>query len=146
MSEPFVVKSDDPILSALNFKPYRNMSMRKAKQFMPKENEPQTLDINVPWGGKLTATRGDYLVSEINAPNDYWPVAQNIFDETYLMIGQELCVKRAITWLVPMVDLVNGDEDRLIDVVTLEGTTTVRAGDFYLAQGVQGEIWAYPKQ
>ena len=36
--------------------------------------------------------------------------------------------------------------DRLVKVVTLEGDETVRAGDFYLAKGVQGEVWPYPKE
>jgi hypothetical protein len=26
----------------------------------------------------------------------------------------------------------------------MEGPETVRAGDFYLARGVKGEIWPYP--
>jgi hypothetical protein len=29
-------------------------------------------------------------------------------------------------------------------VETLEGTETVRAGDFFLARGIKGEIWPYP--
>jgi hypothetical protein len=39
----------------------------------------------------------------------------------------------------------NGDEDRMVMVHTLEGVETVRAGDFFLAKGVHGEIWPYPK-
>ena len=31
-------------------------------------------------------------------------------------------------------------------VKTMEGEETVRAGDFYLARGVKGEIWAYPQE
>jgi hypothetical protein len=33
-----------------------------------------------------------------------------------------------------------------VTVVTLEGDETVRAGDFYLAKGIKGEIWPYPKE
>lgn len=55
-------------------------------------------------------------------------------------------MKMAITNLVPLVDLTNGDEDRLVTVFTLEDLATVRAGNFYLAWGIKGEIWTYPKQ
>jgi hypothetical protein len=34
----------------------------------------------------------------------------------------------------------------MVTVETMEGPVTVRAGDFYLAKGVQGEIWPYPKE
>jgi len=47
--------------------------------------------------------------------------------------------------LVPMKDLTGGDEDQLVTVHSLEGPQTVRAGDFYLARGIKGEIWSYPK-
>jgi hypothetical protein len=56
------------------------------------------------------------------------------------------CIKRAITWLVQLTDLTSGVEDRMVTVETLEGPETVRAGDFYLAKGVKGEIWPYPKE
>jgi hypothetical protein len=32
-----------------------------------------------------------------------------------------------------------------VTIHTLEGVDTVRAGDFFLAKGVKGEIWPYPK-
>jgi hypothetical protein len=47
--------------------------------------------------------------------------------------------------LVPLTDVTNGDEDQMVTVHTLEGTETVRAGDFLLAKGPKGEIWPYPK-
>jgi hypothetical protein len=31
-------------------------------------------------------------------------------------------------------------------VHTFEGAVTVRAGDFFLAKGVKGEIWPFPKE
>jgi hypothetical protein len=43
-----------------------------------------------------------------------------------------------------MTDLTNGDQNRIVTVQTLEGPETVRAGDFYLARGIKGEIWPYP--
>jgi hypothetical protein len=33
----------------------------------------------------------------------------------------------------------------MVTIETLEGPVTVRAGDFYLAKGVKGEVWPYPK-
>ena len=54
-------------------------------------------------------------------------------------------MKRALTKLAPLVDVTDGDEDRMVTVYTLEGPETVRAGDFYLARGIHDEIWTYPK-
>ncbi|MDO8753843.1 MAG: hypothetical protein Q7J80_08110, partial [Anaerolineales bacterium] len=56
------------------------------------------------------------------------------------------CIKRGLTLLVPMVDVTGGDADREVTVYSLEGPTTVRAGDFHLARGVKGEIWAFPSE
>jgi len=146
MSEPVEIKSDDPILNTLTFKPYRNMVQRRVVAFAPADDEPQTKEIVTPWGARLTAEKGDMIVSELDAPDDVWPINAEIFDKTYMIIGPELCVKRAITLLVPLTDLTNGDEDQLVTVHTLEGVDTVRAGDFLLAKGVNGEIWPYPKE
>jgi hypothetical protein len=146
MKEPIVLKSDDPILKTLNFKPYRNMVQRRVEMFSPKEDEPQTRDITTPWGAVLTAKKGDFLISEMDAPDDMWPINAEIFDASYLMISPEFCVKRAITFLVPLTDLTHGDEDQKVTIHTLEGVDTVRAGDFLLAKGVKGEIWPYPKE
>lgn len=146
MSEPIVLKSNDPILSSLKFKPYHNMIQRRVVAFAPTEGQPQTMDITTPWGVQLTAKKGDLLVSELNAPDDMWPVDSEIFDASYLIIGPGLCIKRAVTMLVPLTDLTDGDEDRLVTLHTLEGVDTVRAGDFLLAKGVRGEIWPYPKE
>ncbi len=145
MKEPLLLKSDDPLLETLNFKPYRNMSLRRAVPFVPADDQPQTIEVPTPWGAKLTAKKGDLLVSELDRPNDVWPIDPQIFDETYLIVAPGLCVKRAVTLLVPLTDVTDGDEDRLVTIHTLEGPETVRAGDFLLAKGVQGEIWPYPK-
>jgi len=145
MKEPIVIMSDDPILNSLNFKPYRNMVPRRAETFVPGDDQAQTMEVTTPWGSKLTVKKGDLLVSELDKPNDVWPIDAQIFDESYLMIGPGICVKRAVTWLVPLTDVTDGDEDRMVTVHSLEGSETVRAGDFLLAKGVNGEIWPYPK-
>lgn len=146
MSEPIDLKSDDPILATLNFKPYRNMLVRRATPFMPRENEPQTMEVKTPWGSVLTAKKGDFLISEMDAPDDYWPIDAKIFDETYVVVGPGLCVKRAVTLLVPLSEVTGGDESQMVTVHTLEGPETVLAGDFFLAKGVRGEIWPYPNE
>ena len=145
MSEPIVIASNDPVLETLNFKPYRSTLERRAVPFMPEPDQPQTLDIDTPWGVQLTAKTGDILVSEVETPNDYWPIDPVIFEETYEVTRPGFCIKRAITMLAPLTDLTGGDEDREVIVETLEGPETVRAGDFYLAMGVKGEVWPYPK-
>ena len=114
--------------------------------FTPTPNEPQTKQVKTPWGSMLTAKKGDMLVSEMDAPHDQWPVDAQIFDETYIVVGEGLCVKRAVTLLVPLAEAVSGDENQMVTVHTLEGPETVRAGDFYLAKGVKGEIWPYPNE
>lgn len=146
MSEPIDLKSDDPILATLNFKPYRNMLVRRATPFMPRENEPQTMEVKTPWGSVLTAKKGDFLISEMDAPDDYWPIDAKIFDDTYVVVGPGLCVKRAVTLLVPLSEVTGGDESQMVTVHTLEGPETVLAGDFFLAKGVRGEIWPYPNE
>ena len=53
-----------------------------------------------------------------------------IFDETYIIISPGLCVKRAVTLLVPLTDVTNGDEDRMVTVHTFEGPVTVQGWGF----------------
>lgn len=146
MEETIKLMSDDPIVATLRFQPYRSTVQRGVTPFIPAENEPQTKEISTPWGSQLTATPGDMLVFELDRPNDAWPVDAEIFDASYEMLEPGICVKRALTWLVPLVDVTGGNPDRMVAVHTLEGIETVRAGDFYLAKGVQGEIWPYPKK
>jgi len=145
MSDPIVITSDDPILKSLRFKSYRSKVERRVIPFVPSLHEPQTMEVQTPWGAYLTAKRGDFLVSEVEKPHDFWPVDPSIFEESYALIRPGYCVKKAVTLLVPLTDLTRGEEDRMVTVVSLEGAETVRAGDFYLAKGVKGEIWAYPK-
>lgn len=146
MSEPLVITSDDPILKKLNFKQYRNIVVRRAEAFSPLPEEPQTKEVKTPWGSVLMVTKGDMLISDIDSPGDQWPVDARIFDESYIIVGPGLCIKRAVTLLVPLVDATGGDENQMVTVHTLEGAETVRAGDFFLALGVQGEIWPTPKE
>ena len=145
MSEPLIITSSDPILSKLNFKAYRSKVERRVVPFLPAPHEPQTLEINTPWGTQLTARKGDFLISEIAAPHDYWSIDPVIFEESYTIIRPGYCVKKAVTLLVPLTDITH-DPNQQVTVVTLEGDETVRAGDFYLAKGIKGEIWPYPKE
>ena len=103
------------------------------------------MEIDTPWGSQLTAKSGDFLVSEVDTPNDYWPIDPVIFEQSYIIIRPGYCVKSAVTLLAPLTDITHGDEEQMVTVVSLEGPLTVRAGDFYLAKGVKGEVWPYPK-
>ncbi len=146
MSDPILLKSNDPIIKTLDFKAYRSIVERRVERFLPAPDEPQDAEISTPWGEFLTANAGDYLVSEIDtSPGDRWPVEAAIFEETYIITRPGFCVKKALTHLVPLVDAIGGDPDQEVVVETLEGLVSVRAGDFYLALGIQGEIWPYPK-
>jgi len=145
IGEPLLITSSDPILEKLNFKPYRSNVERRVVPFLPAPSEPQSMEINTPWGVQLTARKGDLLISEVETPDDYWPIDPVIFEDSYVIIRPGYCVKKAITLLVPLTDI-TGDPDREVSVVTLEGSETVRAGDFYLARGIKNEIWPYPKE
>src|SRR5919109_62651 len=132
MTEPLVITSSDLILERLTFKPYRSTVERRVVPFFPAPNEPQTMNINTPWGTQLTARKGDFLVSEMDTPDDYLPIDPVIFEESYVILRPGYCVKKAVTLLVPLTDLTR-DPDREVTIMTLEGGETVRAGDFYLA-------------
>ena len=144
MTEKIELSSTDPIISALDFKPYRNEVERYFEKFFPKPDEPQTLEVPTAWGETLTAKPGDYLVGSIDNPDDRWPVDAEIFESTYEILGENVCVKVAVTELVPLTAVTHGDSNQMVTVNTLEGPETVRAGDFFLARGVKGEIWPYP--
>lgn len=112
-------------------------------RFLPEDGQPQTRVIETRSGRVLTVKRGDFLVSEMDTPQFVWPVDAAIFEASYEVVRPGVCVKRALTWLAPLTELTDGDPDREVTVVSLEGVNTVRAGDYYLAKGVAGEIWAY---
>ena len=145
MTNPVELTAHDPIIDKLNFKSYKSTVERRFERFTPEPGEPDEKEIPTPWGESLTATAGDYLVSEMDSPDDCWPVEAEIFENSYEIIRPGVCVKKAVTRLVPLVDVTGGDADRLVTVYTLEGPETVRAGDFYLARGIHDEIWTYPK-
>ena len=145
MTEPLVITSSDPALQRLNFKPYRSTVERRVVPFFPSPDEPQSMEIKTPWGTELTAKKGDFLISEVETPDDYWPIDPVIFEESYVIIRPGYCVKKAVTLLVPLTDI-TGDPDQPVTVLTMEGSETVRAGDFYLAKGIKGELWPYPKE
>ena len=129
--EAVVIKPTDPILNELDFKPYRSTVERRVERFLPIQGEPQAIEIKTPWGGFLTANAGDYLVSEMDTPpDDRWPVEAAIFEKTYVMTRPGHCAKRALTYLVPLVDAVGGNPELEVTVQTLEGLVSVRAGDF----------------
>jgi hypothetical protein len=140
----FELTSNDEIIGKLPFKPYRNAVERRAVQFLPGADEPQVRHIQTPWGETLACKAGDYIVSELNAPGDRWPVDREIFEESYFEIRPGFFVKRPLTHLTPLVTVTN-NPNQMVTVHTLEGAVTVRAGDFYLARGIKGEIWPYPK-
>ena len=146
MSDTVLITSQDAIIKTLDFKPYRSTVERRVERFMPSLDTPQSIEIATPWGEFLTANAGDYLVSELDTPpEDRWPVEAGIFEKTYMLTRPGFSVKQALTYLVPLVDAIGGDVDQEVAVQTLEGLVSVRAGDFYLALGVEGEIWPYPK-
>jgi hypothetical protein len=144
MRAPIVISSDDAILRTLNFKPYRSKVERRVIPFLPAPGEPQSMEVITPWGAQLTAKFGDFLVSEVDTPSDYWPIDPQIFEESYVIIRPGYCVKKALTLLVPLTDI-TGDPEREVTIISLEGPETVKAGDFYLAKGIKGEVWPYPK-
>ena len=84
MTKLMEIRSDSPFLKILNFQPYCCAGdEREAKQFLPDTDEPQTKEIEAPWGGVLTAEAGDYIVSDKDNPDDSWVVKKKIFDTTY---------------------------------------------------------------
>ncbi len=116
-----------------------------ASSFLLGPDEPQTMEINIPWGSRLTMRHGDFLIRDLETPNDFWPIDPEIFEKSYVLIRPGYCIKKAVTLLVSLTDI-TGDPEREVTVVSLEGPETVKAGDFYLAKGIKGEVWPYPKE
>ena len=141
-----MTKLIDPIIDKLNFKSYISAIERRFERFLPGPEEPKSKEIPTPRGDALTATAGDYLVSEIDVPDDRWSVHPEIFEESYEVVRPGGCVKTVITNLVHLVDVTEGDSDQLVTVYTLEDPETVWAGEFCLVMwGIQNEIWTYAK-
>jgi hypothetical protein len=144
MEEPLELRSGDRVVQQLKFKPYRNVVERQALKFQPKDDEPQAIQVRTPWGEQLLCKKGDYIVNETDTPDDRWPVDESIFESSYESIRPGIYVKKALTYLFPL-ESVTRDKNLDVKVFTLEGPVTVRAGDFFLARGIRGEIWPYPK-
>ena len=102
MEEALRISSQDKILASLPFIPYRSLHERRVVPFLPAPNEPQTLEIDTPWGTHLTARKGDFLISEVATPDDYWAIDPVIFEESYVMVRPGYCVKKAVILLVPL--------------------------------------------
>src|SRR5574339_698492 len=117
MSKPLTITSRDAILEKVNFKPYRSKVERRVVPFFPAPSEPQTMEITTPWGGQLTAHKGDFLVSEIATPNDFWSIDPVIFEESYVITRPGFCVKKAVTLLVPLTEI-TGNPDAQVTVVS----------------------------
>ena len=119
MKEPLVITSSDPLLKSLPFKPFRSKVERRVIPFMPAPGEEQSMEVKTPWGAMLTAKSGDFLVSEVDKPYDFWPIDATIFEESYVLLRPGYCVKKAVTLLTPLTEITNGDPDMLVTVVTL---------------------------
>lgn len=137
------IHAEDHLLQCLEFKPYRCMDHRLAIQFIPKAEESQFLEMITPWGDTLVAKKGDYIVSDIDKPVDRWPVDREIFEQTYVEESPGHFIKNVLIFLTPL-ENVTSNPDQYVKIHTLEGDVTVRAGDFFLARGVKGEVWPYP--
>jgi hypothetical protein len=146
VKKAITLTAQDELVQKLPFQPYRSTAERAVRQYEPDYGGALTTQVTTPWGETLQVEAGDYLVSELNAPDDVWPVEAEIFEETYMFISPGRCVKKALTYLVPLELVADGDEDQMVTVQTMEGSVTVRAGDFYLAKGVKGEIWPIPNE
>ncbi|MCH9651923.1 MAG: hypothetical protein K0U98_27085 [Deltaproteobacteria bacterium] len=86
---------------------------------------------------------GDYIVSEVGNPKRRWPVNREIFEKTYENLEKGLFRKKVVIEMIPLVEI-TGDSDAVVRIHTREGAIEVRAGDFYLARGVEGELYSFP--
>ncbi len=146
MSDPVVLRSDDDVVRNAKYTIYGYRDRRIAKQFLPAPDEPQTFEIEVPWGGTLMGKTGDYIVSSADDPTDSWPVERDIFEKSHKEEepGSGIFKKTATVAMVPLTEFTNGDPDQMVTVFSLEGAETVPAGRFHLARGIKNEIWVYP--
>lgn len=139
------ITADDPILGQINFRKYRYTTKRRAEEFLPDFDQPQTIEVETSWGGTLIGKRGDFLVSEWDEQEDKWVVEREIFQMTYREVEYGVYVKKATVDLVPLVEITS-DPNQLVIVHSMDGPLEVQAGDFYLARGVKDEIWPVPKE
>jgi len=97
VEESILLTFDDPRVKELNFRPYRSTVERVMKRFLPAPEESQETTLMTPWGEVLTLSAGDYLIGEIQAPDDRWPVKKEIFESTYIITRPGFCAKKAVT-------------------------------------------------
>lgn len=140
---PYYLSSDAPILRELPFRKVRYKQIRCASQFFPGPGEPQEMTLHTNWGGELTVKVGDFLVHPQDDPDNVWPVARTIFEQTYEALGGGRFQKSVLTEIIPL-EQITQDPNQFVIVKSLEGELRVRSGDFYLARGTQGEIWPIP--
>lgn len=125
MTSPVEIRADDALLQQLPFKKYRYTKTRKAQQFLPEEDQPQTEKVKTPWGAELEAQKGDYLVSDQENPTDQWVVEKEIFEDSYRSASlrdqeeADLYTKSALVELVPLTK-VTRDPDREVTVYSRE--------------------------
>ena len=50
MKEPIDLTSDNLLMYTLDFKPFRSMMQRRVTPFLPRAEEPQTMEVKTPWG------------------------------------------------------------------------------------------------
>lgn len=141
--KPLEIRASDPIIKKLAFKPYRYKTKRQAEQFLPSADQPQIIRVTTRWGGVLTGKCGDFLVSELDDPEEQWVVEEEIFLASYQEVEIGVFVKTATVDLTPLTN-VTRDPDQDVIVYSLEGPLRVRSGDFYLAVGINHEIWPVP--
>lgn len=146
MHEPILLSSQDPKLQHIVFRPYRSAVLRRAEPFLPAPEEAQEMAVDTPWGETLIAEPGDYIVSEIDRPEERWPVDRETFEKSYFEVEASVYAKRSLVDLAPLVEVTGGDPEQQVTIQTMEGEVTVRAGDFYLARGMLGELWPYSKE
>ena len=140
--EPLELRANDPIFKKLDFETYRYKNKRQAVQFLPDDGQ-QTIRVQTSWGGVLKGKRGDYLVNEVDNPDEKWIVEEEIFVASYHEVEVGIFIKKATVDLVPL-SAVTRDPEREVIVYSLEGPLKVPARDFYLAIGIKDEIWPVP--
>ena len=116
MAKIIELTSKDPILDTLKFKPHKSMVERHFERFLPGSGEPNRMEVPTPWGESLIAKAGDYLLSEMDDPGDSWPVDAKVFEKSYEILRPGVCVKTALTDLVPLIDVTDGDADQEVTV------------------------------
>ena len=139
-----IITSESPILSSLHFVPVQSPIEHRVVPFLPGSDEPETTGITTPWGETLTARKGDFLVSEMDTPDIYWPVDPVVFGEMYTITRPGFASLKTSTHLVPLSDLTGGDPNQDVTIQSFTGPQTARAGGYYLARNTERKLWFIP--